>query len=382
MKILSIMCDMLRPDVLRLDHCEGSNFENMLKTTGGTFYTNCYSQGPDTGRSMGCYWSGKIPQDNGCDRRIKYPKFYMKDNSFLDVLSAEDFHFYFFSNPNEKVLGILPPGYEDIGIHNSNLNFKEFIKKIDMSEPNLYVHIDLTDFHWALDDFGANALGVEKGLSVLYQSISTLFDIINPNEFDYVFIFSDHGFKYECEFNKEEKYLLLNRARSNTLMFIHQKGDKGFAINDKLCSLIDVYPTIMEIIEKEYQGYGHSLFSLDEPEFIIAEEHGKFLPAINQEIEYWAVIKKDVIYFRSKDGYYRNDGNNFELNKKVFDSFLASHSRSFEAYYKQSKILELYKTMATDKSFYTNGEKRYTVGKYDFLKKIKYYLNKNSAREV
>jgi len=374
MKILSIMCDMVRPNILNFKDCSENSFEGLLKSIGGVYYSNCFSQGPDTGRSMGCYWSGETPQDNGCSTRAKYPKFYLGKPSFLDVLIEEKYKLYFFTNPNEKVLGVLPPNYENVGLHNEDLDFKKFVSKIDVHDKNLYAHLVLTDFHWALDDYGANKVGVENGLRVLQESISNLFDIIPKEAFDYIIIFSDHGFKYNKEFKTQDKYLLLNRDRSNTVMFVHKKGDIGFEINDKLCSMIDVYPTICEMIGKKYSGKAYSLFATDEPEFIISEEHGDFLPQVNQKIEYWAVIKKDVIYVRSYKGYYRDDGQTFELDKVAFDKFLCQHSVSFKEVFKQLQILELYKTMASDKSIYTNGEPRYVIKKYNILERLKHKL--------
>lgn len=381
MKILSIMCDMVRPNILDFENCGEETYENMLKTLGGTYYCNCFSHGPDTGRSMGCYWSGVNPQENGCNTRAKYPKFYLQKPTFLDTLVEEKFKLYFFTNPNEKVLGVLPPRYENIGVHNDDLDFEKFANKVDMSDENVYIHASLTDFHWALDDYGANADGVEKGLRVLKESISNFFDVIPSEKFDYIIIFSDHGFKYDVEFERQEKYLLLNRDRSNTLMFLHKKGDSKFDVNEKLCSIIDVFPTVFQMIGKVYNGDGYSLFSEMEHEFIISEEHGSFRPQVNQRIEYWAVIKKDVIYLRSYSGYYRDDGKSFERSKEDFDKFLGEHSASFKESLKQLQILELYKVMASDKSIYTNGEPRYVIGKYDVIKRLRRKISRNKKRK-
>ncbi len=383
MKILSIMCDMVRPSVLDFDNPINKSFEKKIIEIGGTIYPNCFSPGPDTGRSLGCYWSGKNPQDNGCDTRAKYPKFYLKTGSFLDKLAEHKYNFYFFTNPNEKVLGDLPIIYENEGVHNDDLDIKKFLSKIDLSQENIYAHIFLTDFHWAIDDYGANGCGVEKGLSILRESIDIIFNNLPIDEFDYVIIFSDHGFKYSIEFEHQEKYLLLNRDRSNVFMFLHKKGEKNdISYNNKLCSLIDVYPTIMEMINEEYEGDAYSLFSDNEHEFVIADDHSEFLPKVNQTIEIWALIKKQRIYFRTFDGYFRDDGKEFELNKEEFDAFLCNQSKSFLEVYKQLKILDLYKNMANDKSYYTNGAPRYSVGKSDILKRIKRKKTAYTTRET
>lgn len=381
MKILSIMCDMVRPNILNFDNCCAGSFEYYLKKLGGTLYTNCFTQGPDTGRSLGCFWSGCVPQDNGCDERVKYPKFYLKKSSFLDNLKNHEFSFYFFSNPNEKILGVFPPGYESVGVHNEDLDLKKFVKQIDFDKDNIYTHITLTDFHWALDDFGACGRGVEQGLRILKDSINSIFEIASVDLFDYIFIFSDHGFKYNFEYTKEEKYYLLNRDRVNTLMYIIKKGERDFSYNDKLCSLIDFYPTICNIIGDKTSVKGYSFFSKDEPDFIFSEDHGDFSPRIYQPIEYWALIKKDVIYLRSMSGYYRDDKKIFDLEKKEFDKILCKNSISFAEVYKKLNILTLYNVMANDKSYYSNGEKRYIIGKLDLIERFKRKINLNKKRK-
>ena len=74
-----------------------------------------------------------------------------------------------------------------------------------MNKENIYVHIVLSDFHWALDDYSACGEGVDIGLRILKESINIIFDMIPSQKFDYIMIFSDHGFKYNIEYQNEEK---------------------------------------------------------------------------------------------------------------------------------------------------------------------------------
>ena len=85
---------------------------------------------------------------------------------------------------------------------------------------------------------------------------------------------------------------------------------------------------------------------------------------------------------RSYTEYCRDDGKEFELDKKEFDEFLCDKSMSFKEAFKQLNILELYKVMASDKSVYTNGEARYTIGKYNLTKRFRRKLNKNRKRNI
>src|SRR3989338_5821760 len=78
MKILIIFVDMLRPDMLQVLNSAVAKgpLDEELEKIGGTLYRNCFTQAPDTARSLACVWSGKYPYKNGCDKRIKNPKFY------------------------------------------------------------------------------------------------------------------------------------------------------------------------------------------------------------------------------------------------------------------------------------------------------------------
>lgn len=375
MRILSIMCDMFRPDVLKRDNEYSRKFLEYLNSIGGHMYTNCFTNGPDTGRSMGCYWSGKIPKENGCDRRAHYPKFYLNQRSFLDELSECGYEFHFFTNPNEKVLGILPERYEKLGHHNKDLNLDKFLKGISLAN-NMYVHFALTDMHWALDDFGANSEGVNYGLRVLCDSIGKIMNTLDYRLFDFVLIFSDHGFKYDYEFASQEKYLFLNKDRSNVLMFAHRKNDTEFSYEDKLCSLIDVYPTIMELMGKECKLKGISLYSKSEHDCIVAEDHLDFKPVVNQTIMIWAIIYKRGIIFRTTDKVIRENSSLDDISDQDVEDILKANATDYGLVMKESAILKLYDVMANDRKFYTNGEPRM----YDQNRKISKRIHRKIRR--
>ena len=92
MKILLCFIDMLRPDLLNL---YGNRFVSQVdlffEKLGGTVYRNCYTPGPDTPRSTACILTGCYPKKNGCDARVKYPKYFLKKNILFQNLAWEYF---------------------------------------------------------------------------------------------------------------------------------------------------------------------------------------------------------------------------------------------------------------------------------------------------
>lgn len=81
MKILLAFFDMIRVDHIQMynPQAEKTVFDTMFQKIGGTLFSKCYTPAPDTPRSLACLWSGYVPSNNGCDTRIKWPHFFMKE---------------------------------------------------------------------------------------------------------------------------------------------------------------------------------------------------------------------------------------------------------------------------------------------------------------
>ena len=71
---------MIRVDHLSLynDNMEKTSLDLFFENLGGTILTNCYTPAPDTPRSIACLQSGLLPYLNGCDSRVKWPRYFMK----------------------------------------------------------------------------------------------------------------------------------------------------------------------------------------------------------------------------------------------------------------------------------------------------------------
>src|SRR3989338_4052886 len=363
MKILIIFVDMLRPDMLQVLNSAVAKgpLDEELEKIGGTLYRNCFTPAPDTARSLACVWSGKYPYKNGCDKRIKYPRFFLKNEgkNILEILLEQGFNLSFFNNPNEKRNGVFPPGFNSIGTHNQDLNLGKFLQGLEIKDKSV-VYVALSDFHWAVDDFDSYPRFVKRGHQKVANSLRILRNSLKIDDFDHVFIFSDHGFKLRSEINKGPAYQLLNKARTNTFLLHKKKTGRGLVVSERFSSVMDIYPTLCEIvgvpIAEDIDGI--SLFSEKEREFIVAEDYSLFAPSVNQAVDLWAVIKKGVIYYRTLDGHYFENHEAFTESAEELDKVISRHSPFFSEYYKEHEVLEYYRTTALEKSFYTDGSRR------------------------
>ena len=205
MKILVVFVDMIRANRLSLfnnDIKSKTQLDNEFEQLGGTIYTNFYSECPDTPRAMASFISGKLPYQNNCDLRTKWPRYFLEsETNIFDQLIKKDYELNFFSNPNERKTGMFSKNISDLKIHNNNYDLDGYLKKIRLKN-NHFVFISLPDFHWAIDDYGANKFGEKKGYKIISSNLKIIFNNLNKDSFDHIFIFSDHGFKFQYESEK------------------------------------------------------------------------------------------------------------------------------------------------------------------------------------
>jgi len=378
MKILMIFMDMLRPNLMHTfnNDMKESELDRKIKHIGGTLYTNCISPGPDSPRSLACLWSGLYPAKNGCDKRIRWPGFYLvqKNTDILDVLESKGFIFNFFLNPNERILGYIPSGFNDKVNLNQDFNIEYFLNNIEIKDSSL-TYLSLSDFHWAIDDFGPNMEAVSYGYERLANLLTIIGRSLDFEQFDLTIIFSDHGFKLDDEILKEPRHLLLNRDRLNHFMLLKKKGDAGIRFNNKLASIMDVYPTVCDLlgVVPGIDLDGISLLSDKEHDYIVSEDHSLFRPQRNQVIDLWSITTKDGIYFRTFDGHFFENEKSFSASTQELDSIIEAKSSHFEEYVKEEQILEHYRMSIKPISCYTDGTKRIVKSPSNRLNSYKAY---------
>jgi arylsulfatase A-like enzyme len=386
MKVLTIFIDMIRAN--RLSTFNGNVNKTPLdiafKEMGGTIYTNCFTPGPDTPRGISTFLTGVDPYKNGCTTRLKWPQYFLDKNlpTVFDIFLEKGYKLDCFSSPRERDNGLLPEHIAKMDIHNHDYNMDDYLSKIELQEDH-HLFVSIPDYHWAFDDYGYSTHGEKEAYQVTKSVYDIVFKNLNKDDFDHIFIFSDHGFKFHAETKLEDKKMMLNTDRTNCILLHRAKEQKEINIDDRLCSLADMMPTYKELLGCKDHGY--SIFHGKYREFVVIEDHINFAPSVNQNIDLWAVVKKDSIYIRTLEEAITIDRFDKTISKDIDaenDKILEENS-SFGMYMDEYQKIFIYRDNIRAKNDnYMNGKIRVTQNKLisrfyvikDLLKKIRSFI--------
>lgn len=331
MKVLFCFLDMLRPDLLSLyGNKNHSTVDSFFEKLGGQVFTNCYTPGPDTPRSTACMLTGLYPNENGCNARVKYPEFFLKENvkTFFDYLQLNNIKIKIYLDKYNRDIGFLPKGYNnDEYVQGSDSIIQEYLSNYQ-SNDNSFTFLYFPDFHNVVMDNAYSFETPKKGLKKVNEILTILDNKISFNEYDYTFFVSDHGYTLK----KDNKKHVLDSHRSRVLLFIHKKNDNNITYINKLCSTIDFSVTILNLYGvNQIKTEGIDLFTKDEHEYILLEDHSDFSVNIHQCIEKYAVITKTSKYFTDVSGKWSTNDVNFSKEKQTyFEKLLKDKMTDYE----------------------------------------------------
>lgn len=398
MKILFLFCDMLRANRLSTFNPElaaEKPLDVWMKKLGGTAFRNCYSPAPDTPRSLACLYTGLYPNRNGCRTRIHWPTYYLNpqvDNIFSLFLER---NYRIFSNLSNQDIssGILPD--KIISKIENEVTLQALTERaadISKSE-DAFVFLNLPDYHHAVADYGGGGKSDRKGNEFLSNSIDIFFSRIPCDEFDWIFLFSDHGCKLNDDLGIREKILLLNDDRSKIVMFLHKRGDRDIKFSDNLTSICDVYPTIRQLLDLggPTETDGISLFQCAKERAVVIEDHSSFIPSIGGRPSIWAVRSERHFYIEDLErrilfsvcgvGQYEQIKKIPPLLQAQFEEILRRNSFSYGEIMKEKKIMIYYDHMKNERLTYSDGTKRPGLRKVkmnnlfgSMVRWFKYYL--------
>lgn len=291
MRILIVFIDMLRANrhFKHNSSFENSQFVKFLQNLGGVSYINCFTQAPDTPRSLATFYSGLSPQENGCNLRHKWPGKYLKvKDDLFNFLLREGYYINCFSNPKERAIGLFPSTDSPNISHNEEMDLKLFLQKITLKEKQL-TYVALPDFHWAMDDFGATLKGEKFGNSRVLACMNIFQKFGNLDEYDHVFFYSDHGFKFHSEFHNEPEFDFINADRTNVMFHYCNLQDKQVTTNGALTTLTDFLPSFKKLIltKTGFELPTRSHITVEDYYSIAAGETNLY-PAL------WAFISDDI----------------------------------------------------------------------------------------
>ena len=381
MKILIVFIDMVRVDHLNIYNPQAREclLDKRLVEIGGTVFTCCYSPGPDTPRSMACMQTGLYPHFNGCDTRIRWPKYFIKDgiDTIWDHAVAKGMKVNLCCNKNETITGFFNAKESD------KITFffspKEFANKAEFSEDSLSF-IGIPDMHTAIGDYKATDYAFKKGDEIVELYFERFIKKDFISQFDYTIIFSDHGYQSEQERNSMKSTLeLLDDSRNQLLMFVHKMGDTGIIKDSRLASMVDLYATVEKLIGGDDYRQGYSFLEKQQRTITHVEDHQDFRVYPEIMIKQWRVISdefdirtdvKNTIISRGED-----------LDKEKADAYLKEYAPKYSEYVKQLQVWGYYDTLKSEESkLYFIGVNRAKNFQLFFIKA--YYKIKNICHRI
>lgn len=349
--------------MVRIDHLNVYNkdvqstpLDKILEDLGGTIYSRCYSPAPDTPRSLACMQTGLMPYLNGCNTRIKWPRYFIKEgiDTIWDIAANKGYTINLCARQHYIDTGMFRfKKHSHINVFNT---FDKFVSSASF-EDNSLSFIGTPDIHLAVDDMG----GTEKALRDGFRKVSLMFNRYLTEDFiekfDFTFVFSDHGLQMESERRHQRSKLdLLDDGRNRLLMFMHHKGDTGIKKDDRLASMVDLFATIIQLLQVDKNNQGFSFLEKPMRKITHIEDHTDFLVSPEVMIKQWRVIT-DLYDVRTD--VYHTVGCPNEKVKDMVELYLHEYSPCYADYVKQIKIWDLYsKLKSQDLESYFVGEKR------------------------
>ena len=313
MKSLIIFVDMIRPNRLGMvnPHVNEAVFSSVLKNLGGVFYRNCYSPGPDTPRGMATFLTGLIPAKNGCDSRMRWPRFYLHQDidDLFKFAVRSGMTVSSFSNPNERATGLFPEWFSEDPCHNKDFDLDAFIARENKMIPKVNSHLTfvcIPDFHWAFDDYGYSRHGESYAFKQAALTLEKLLKNLDTDAYDEIFIFSDHGYKITGESRTQSSELLLDQDRTNVLMLHKSRENSDLSFDDKLLSLEDFLPSF-KAAYKSNERAGSDFFADVARKQVVFEDHLTFMVGPKCPLSIWGLVREDIYYIRTlSNGYLFN----------------------------------------------------------------------------
>ena len=383
MKILVLFCDMLRANLLHTFNPEAEGpgpLDDWFDRLGGTAFTRCYTPAPDTGRGLTCLVTGLYPRNHGCTLRTHFPKHFLQPSidTVFDPFLEQGYHITVRINANKERLGILPPNItpenKAVDVFNYLPETLDSIKRNWSTCADQCLFISLSDFHWALDDYGPNLESTLIGQEHLANAWRMIFDAVPMDELDYVLVFSDHGCKLDGDAERDNPLYLLNDDRAQIAMFLHRKGDTSVERCAALTSALDVYPTIYDAlgVAPPRPSDGVSLLPLDgrEGRFVVFEDSSRFKQRMDIYNDLWGVrtethlflegLRDSALFSVEPDGGCRRIENPDSDLVRSLQATICEHSCHYAENKKLHEVLKYYRTWDTLKDRYSDGEGRHT----------------------
>lgn len=355
----------------------------LLLERGGLLFKNTYTQGADTTRSLSQFWTGCNIGFNGVYHTGDSPNIFLSKESFFSMLNQIGYSIYIFTSEYKKFS--LPPEFESRYYVNESDDLFEFLDYVSSQireDTNTVTYIDIHDYHWSIDDYGANEKGISNGFLQASSTLNIIYEKVRHIDLD--IIFSDHGHLYTGEFESSDKIIknILNESRIRTLFYWNSnpRQTKDLIIDSSLRSIMDISVSILDIAGFSYSYDEFNGISIHRNElfhrFQFSENSSYLYRKDSNLIDIWLVfsLTGSLKIIRNKS--YEIIG---EIDYSSAIKYLEENSMSFR-YYNLSNLQKSLPNSGTKldiESNYTNGTTRLKKRKsFVILRKLLPYNNK------
>lgn len=287
-----LFIDALRVDKLSLFNNEIKNevyLDKYIRELGGELFNNCFTSSPDTYRSLASLFTGKNSDVSNCNSYSK-PLFpFCESKTIWDIALQNNFYIDIFHPIFENY--IFPKKIQNN--ISKEINIRHFKNNLKLKNNHL-VWIGLDDFrHYSYYD-KYNHKNIFKNLNKLGDVLK----ILNKefiDEFDHVFIFSDHGILFDNEFLKlsAKKFEILDEKRTQVFLFYKQKNDDYLKINNNLLYLSDMYEVIISLLAEK------KVRKIKKREYLLVEDMDFSSMNLTSKPVVYSLITNKYIYIRS-----------------------------------------------------------------------------------
>lgn len=375
MKILVLFFDMFKPSIMSnfsKIKKEDTKIDLFLKKFGGTSFINAYSHSCETYKSLACYQTGKIPKFNGVHERLGI----VNDDEQITIKKL-------LNNHNYESLVIGDQINCEMGVYNSisdniiklteNTNNLSFIiekVKEKLNEENIFIFLGMELIHEIRDDFWNPDVSKEVERN-LHKFLYTFFSTINKDIFDFLIMFSDHGYKNIWK----EDLNLIDYERSQIFLHLRKKSEKYLKNDKNLRSICDIFTTIKNILGDKSiipNLKGKNLLESISHDYISIEDHKKW--DMNKE-NFFYLTYPDIWGIKFKSQFYITDLEKENIilqeeEKKYYYSILEEETLYFKKFKMYKNKIKQYEKNKVLLSKYITSEKRLTKRKEQIL----YYL--------
>ncbi len=309
-----------------------NSLDDALSLFGGIVFSNCFSPAPDTPRGLASIWTSTYPKWNGCDERIKWPDRFL--NNDLDNI----WKLFQRARGGFSLNLFLPKGANTMSFSDDvransilfeNNDLAHFLNTIQIQD-NSVTYINLNEYHDGIDQIN----GMASRMNEVYNSVATKLTLIyhklNKFDFDIILIFSDHG----CLLDTDNNYLPC-RGRIQTYLQLFIKGNELNAIkrNNKLCSCMDIFPTIANLLgEPIYNRIdGEDLMQGNNHPYLVIEDYTEFTTTLSQVLGWWGIIFPTNQVITDYTGIWTTSNNRILSSEKtlIYEKILKNYASQY-----------------------------------------------------